>query len=400
MNPYTEKPLQTLPEWNAVLAAGCCCEMPECPVPEAFHQYHTGSLCGVAVEGNADGLNGILFRSLEFTGTYATDTGWYDTGNSGIDDEFRDTRSKELTFTLERQHETTFETGSCGTLRYTAGSYVFSETFESRNVTPEDYNWTETTTAAPDETQSAIWPGSIEIAPGAVGFPRDPDDYPLETFVNVDFGFGWPDAEEGSWADAGSTITWTPSSFPGYDFVEATYTGAYTTTTARAALENPPPPYNGTEAPGPPSAYYSATKVEPGDDRLTAAAIRYARHGWSVPTIHLGTWYKVVWDILEEPVGWDTPGSQLSRSFTQKDQTWEWTGPGNPALPASWKSGFYTIDPPQIPGTRRPVNGRAWCYRSPYGTLPTPFGEQVPRLDGENEGALITGTLDFGALPL
>lgn len=398
MNPYTEKKIQTLPEWNAVLASGCCCGMPSYPTPEAFHQYHTGSLCGVSVEGNADGLNGLLFGGLEFTGTWAETSGWYDTGDSEIDDEFRDSRSKELTFTLERQHETTFETGSCGTLRYTAGSYVVSETFESRNVTPEDYNWTEITTCAPDETQSAIWPGVLDIGPGAVGFPGDPEAYPQDTFVNVSFGTAWPAG--GSWTDTGGTLTWTREDFLGYDVVEATYTGAYTTTTARAALENPPPPYNGTEAPGLPSAYYTATKVEPEDERVTAAAIRYARHGWSVPTSHPGTWYKVAWDILDEPDGWDAPDTQFPRSLIQKDQTWEWTGPGNPALPASWKSGFYTIDPPQIPGTRRPVNGRAYCYRSPYGTLPTPFGEQVARLDGESEGALITGTLDFGINPL
>lgn len=32
MSQFTEHPIATLAQWNAVLAAGCCCEMPECPL--------------------------------------------------------------------------------------------------------------------------------------------------------------------------------------------------------------------------------------------------------------------------------------------------------------------------------------------------------------------------------
>ena len=36
--PFTTEDIETLPEWNAVLAAGCGCQMPACPVPQKVCQ--------------------------------------------------------------------------------------------------------------------------------------------------------------------------------------------------------------------------------------------------------------------------------------------------------------------------------------------------------------------------
>ena len=43
MNPYG-LPIETLDDWNAVLADGCCCEQPECPVPLESCRSVTGQL--------------------------------------------------------------------------------------------------------------------------------------------------------------------------------------------------------------------------------------------------------------------------------------------------------------------------------------------------------------------
>jgi hypothetical protein len=40
---FTTDPIETLEEWNAVLTKGCCCGMPECPLPSIDCQTKTGS---------------------------------------------------------------------------------------------------------------------------------------------------------------------------------------------------------------------------------------------------------------------------------------------------------------------------------------------------------------------
>lgn len=130
-----------------------------------------------------------------------------------------------------------------------------------------------------------------------------------------------------------------------------------------------------------------------------ALNITFCRHRWAVPGSHTGTYYKIAWDVLEQPVGWDASPPTAERSFFLKDQIWEWTGPGDPEDPASWQSPWFYIPPPAKPGIRKVVNAKIWAHSGgPYGTLPTPFGEQVPRLDGESGGSAISGTLDLGRL--
>ena len=69
----------------------------------------------------------------------------------------------------------------------------------------------------------------------------------------------------------------------------------------------------------------------------------------------------------------------MFRSFYLEDQTWEFTGPGDPGDPESWKSPWIEIPPPDVGGTRRIVNIRFQCIRSTkLGTLPPDvFGEAI-----------------------
>jgi hypothetical protein len=104
---------------------------------------------------------------------------------------------------------------------------------------------------------------------------------------------------------------------------------------------------------------------------------RQARRRWIVDDEHTGTWFKVMWDILDEPAGWDADPPTAARSFFSVDNTWEWTRPAGTLDPEDYLSGWYFINPPDTPGTRRVVNGRAFHHRGPYGSKPTLFGEQV-----------------------
>jgi len=140
-----------------------------------------------------------------------------------------------------------------------------------------------------------------------------------------------------------------------------------------------------------------------------AATATRSRRKWTVPTTHLGTYYRVMWNVIEEPEGWDatindpeiTPPYPLpegwehpqipdpeapARSWVSEDLEWTWEGAAyNPEGPPDETrvSPWQVIDAPSTPGIRRIVNIRVWCYRGPYGSLPQTVGEQLPHLDAD-----------------
>jgi hypothetical protein len=115
---------------------------------------------------------------------------------------------------------------------------------------------------------------------------------------------------------------------------------------------------------------------------------------WEVVADYEGSWFKVTWDILMEPVGWSdtiddpsaTPPSPLppdwqhpqipkpgrpSRTFIEKDRTVTWNGSGQII------GDKIVIEAPSTPGEIRFVNVRFECYRGPYGTKPQVSGEAI-----------------------
>jgi hypothetical protein len=84
-----------------------------------------------------------------------------------------------------------------------------------------------------------------------------------------------------------------------------------------------------------------------------------------------GTYFKITWDVAFFP----TTGDPTAVST---DNTWEWTGPGDPEDEDSWKSDWYEIPVPDEPGENRVVNIRFECYRSTaFGNKPQVTGEAV-----------------------
>lgn len=291
-NPFSEDPILTQPQWNAVLAGGdCCCEMPECPVPTQECQSIDSTIR----------LNGYL-------------------GDDAVDGEpvYRITRhsySGSDPAIIKYERDTVLFV-FVGGVDFSAGTGAIAVT-----TTGSTFDLPRTTTYEEPTTQAqAREQGQVVID------------------ANLDFD----------------------------DVEQAKGTGCVAST----VIARPP------------------------GDLLYEVFQTKVRFPWVIPDTFQGSYLKVLWDILETPDDED-----LGPSFYQSDITWTWTGPGNPADAESWKSGLYEIPPPTEPGTRRVVNGRAWHQRGPFGSLPTPFGEQVPRLDGELGGNPIAGPLNLGILP-
>lgn len=116
--------------------------------------------------------------------------------------------------------------------------------------------------------------------------------------------------------------------------------------------------------------YASRTDIHPLGIPATTLNVYFHRFRWVIPSDFEGSYFKITWDIVEFPSDGD-PVAVLT------NQTWEWTGPGDPEDPDSWKSPWWVTEPPAQEGQRRIVNIRYECYRGPYGSLPDVLGEQI-----------------------
>lgn len=110
------------------------------------------------------------------------------------------------------------------------------------------------------------------------------------------------------------------------------------------------------------------------------------RFRWKIPDIHKGSYFKITWDILNEPFRWnDAKKPTGPRTYLLEDQTYEWSG--NAGGGTDRYSGWYVIPTPNFNGQRRVVNVRFECYRSEnYGNKPQVTGEAVTLPDPESVG--------------
>jgi hypothetical protein len=106
--------------------------------------------------------------------------------------------------------------------------------------------------------------------------------------------------------------------------------------------------------------------------------ITRSQYRWVVPDSWQGSYFKITWDVLEEPDGWNANPPTTARSFVSQDNTWVWMGPGDPDDPESWKSGWHDLGIPADKGKRRIVNVRHECYKSSrLGMKPHATGDAV-----------------------
>jgi len=96
-----------------------------------------------------------------------------------------------------------------------------------------------------------------------------------------------------------------------------------------------------------------------------------SRYRFRVPSSHLGSYFKITWDLLSEPDDGDP-------TLESEDMTVEWVGPGNPEDPDddSWLTDWNEIPMLTDPGEKRVVNIRYQSYKSSkFGNKPQVTGE-------------------------
>jgi hypothetical protein len=109
------------------------------------------------------------------------------------------------------------------------------------------------------------------------------------------------------------------------------------------------------------------------------------RFRWKIPDRHEGSYFKITWDILNEPFGWNAEKSTGSRTYFLEDQTYEWSGAAGGGTDRY--SEWYVMPTPDFNGERRVVNVRFECYRSEnYGNKPQVTGEAVTLPDPKSVG--------------
>jgi hypothetical protein len=105
-----------------------------------------------------------------------------------------------------------------------------------------------------------------------------------------------------------------------------------------------------------------------GVGRSGGASIFMTRYRFYVPVWHEGTYYKVTWDVLFEPYGWDDEGTALEERplrYSKKNLTEEWHGPGSGGTYDESRAmgDWYTLDLPEEPGETRVINVRFTMFQ-------------------------------------
>lgn len=377
--------IETLDDWNTVLGYCGCCEMPTCPTPELECQSISITACGFPLPSHEDvpvedSCKLWFKKTVTFTetqsGAFTTTIGGQPASGTQtrvdiqttireakrVDGECEETVTQS-SYSQEIEYEVTIDGETDPFAHYTVsqstsgdgiscpGTYSYTDILDSANNDSYAINFCPVIDFSIDNTWSYTSYGVFTKS--TTDASTDPD---TETTINITF--------EAVSADS-----------------------------VKAELDELSFPDDATG-----ELCYSATEGDPDCEGAITGGTK-TRYRWVIPDTFEGSYFKVTWDILEEPDGWDAtiddpdyeppvpndppePIPQVpdpdapDRSFVSQDNTWEWAGPGT-SDPDSWKSSWYEIDPPTVPGTRRVVNTRFECYRSPYGNKPQVTGEGV-----------------------
>jgi hypothetical protein len=381
---FTEDPIETLDDWNAVLSNGCCCTMPVCPLPtrecrSAFLDIYAPSFIKPEDDPPPDPPDPCPSQWRKKT------TGYDETLNISLSSPPEDppyfTRIGEFSRRLSYTNTGLIggqgpgggdEVGDCFdgaafTWEEIAGC-VISGFYEEKGYGLDDddvrYLSEEKTTTIlgkvldddpvpdPPEGQDPYGPCDYWVRFIHKGY--DPDGTVQEgaideTYISRDIEFLW---------------TATSTTFEEVELYENELTNEDYITECLAMVaavevseEDPVPACHGT-------ACIAATSFECFDFEATKVKFR-----WTIPDTHEGSYFKITWDEVFFPTDESTP------TVVNADKTWTWEGPGDPDDDDTWKSGWYELAPPSTPGEVRVVNVRFECYEGPYGTRPQTTGE-------------------------
>ena len=331
--------IETLPDWNTVLDGCGCCPMPRCPVPTKECESMVAAVGSAGFFDTAD-TSWIIYRRHKFILAFS------ETFNDGFTD-----YSASANETSVEEYTATFS-GSINSGE--GGCTVFDATLEETCTT----EGTATRTYKFDgSTLTFIETKNRTQTSGTV--PGDPCEW-TDTIVFTDHDVDPPDVTTSYDYNVGITTIYpyVGGNTTETDVYELPQTYAEWLADTLAAVDAAMTDFDGC-ASGTACVASTVVTAEPETTggTLFLTAIK-ARFRWVIPDTWTGSYFKITWDLVFFPEDESTP------TVVALDQTWTWTGPGDPEDADTWKSGWYEIDPPEEPGETRIVNVRYECYRS------------------------------------
>lgn len=387
--------IETMAEWNAVIARCCpCMVQPVSPEPVSNIQTISITVCGFALpefEKMTAAQREARYETLSISYVYDSVNIYRETEFSvGVKINSRTTSNQDLRTNYKRARQAD---GDCATDK-TTSSIETTYIQNNSNTYPEGSSYTDNsgiytikTSASGKDGQPAV--GTITITD--VGTDEYGEPYSLrETDPYTYFGLSESAYINEAEFQSGGTYVYRQSTSTG-----GTEGGTTNTTTTNLVVTRK---YDKLIK----VVELLAKKKFPEDagsspvlySEYLAFSGKRSRFQFQIPSEHLGTTFKISWDYLEEPEGWNAtipdpahtgPGTppQIPKPGRPKRTlktggTWTWKGPGKQNDPNgdSWKSPWFEIPVPSFKGRVKRVNLRfEGTPNNPWGSLPQIMGE-------------------------
>ncbi len=375
--------IETLSELNSILDGCGCCTMPICEYPPTAQiEAYTIYLCGVSPNmtrvtpsSTSEALEEDIILYSHYTWSLSsgpTDTTLQD-GSA----------SENGTYTPEPKVQE-----FCGARRVDASfSYtntVYYDSSKTQAQTLEEASYSINTISVPGTLSGTISLIEYDTSGNITSDTTDPSS----------FAYSGPQTEgtitDPAWTIGVSTATLTYnddgiilSDWEGN--ATFTFVDVYTQFSATAELfdaEIADPFW----LPAFSSSIANVTLIKASDNtRIISANATRGKYRWKIPSSHTGSYFRVDWDEVFYPVGWDSEEIGAPVPIVTPRSV-EWTGPGNTAdtNDASWFTVWSNVVkvPNNLEGTIFLRNVLYKCYRSTqFGSAPTlaiSFGVYVP----------------------
>lgn len=427
---FTTGPIETLDDWNEVLSGGCCCQMPGCPVPGLVcdsKSAHTiwdlwAPYAGPVDESPWAKVPNLYADRAVVSNLYYDGEGrvYYLVGDATVQSE----SLSITTFVEDVDLDGTLVSSIHGANTWTAPSTcgpsdpavtVFNETAVEYLLVSEGNVCTETTsrwqrleTSSGGVLETMVLKG-CPLAPWGVDGDWMTESWDIDRWTYEGHALSGPVTELSAIASTEILIPalWTPATITGH--------ACGSSVVIKHLLFQ-------AKSGWPTRESLSDLAVWQCDDSHYKIPmwvdVTDNRYRWSIPTTFGGSYFKITWDVLTEPLGWDDtiedpdyeppvpndppepipriPRPERPLRTLVDDLTWVWAGPGtqipNPILDEaeeitnqeaidaatdSWLSDWYDLNPPAEVGSRRIVNIRFECYHGPFGHKPQVTGESV-----------------------
>jgi hypothetical protein len=375
--------IETLDDWNLVLAGCGCCPMPECPVPLVVCEAAEVKLCSFRIFDDAPKLHPVTEENLILYGRI------FYTRQEASEGRYRQSYQGEGSGTYR------YVPAALGAAELCKGDVLHSWVDDRRVYWDDDQT---AVLSSEQNTESASGPvvGGVVAGENALvskewdSLGNLTSDVTEVSAISVGFrwlpapltGGAWEwgagpvlvyDTEFGGDADGGSAVL---------SFLDVYDAGG--AAAAMAVAED-----LDWQAGDVCAARMVLALAEDGV-RLLAASGRRVRRKFRVPVTHAGSWFKVSWDYVFFPAGYDEDDPEgPAPEVVSLNHSDEWEGPGEGGQEdGSWdfSGGWHDVPMPPRAGEVRMVNIRYECYRSTrFGTRPQVMGEAV-ELPEEEEG--------------